>query len=449
MIARSLDLLGHARGLDLVAQLVDLGLLRVVLAQLALDGLELLAQDVLALGLVHLRLDFGLDAALQLEDLDLVREEVGDELETLDDVDRLEQLLALLRAHVGAVGDHVGQEPGLSDVAGRDGGFGRHRRAVRDVLLDLGLDRAHEGLHLETVGRLILDDFDGGAQVGTGLREAVQLQARLALDDRANGPVLQLDDLGDLGQRADGVQLGGIVDLLLLRLALGDERDRSALGDRGVERVDALLAADLERDDHLREDDGLPERDEGQVAHAAIGGGFIVGIDRGGRSLGHVEVLLTFGFGVGGAGPRRRVDRRSVGQRSAVDRSGVDGVRGTGVGSGARTDALRVTRPLGVERLEDAGAEALLQLEQDPDPGEVHASLAGQVADPQDPPDVVLGIEADVGRRPGRAEKPLVLVDAQGSRVRTHEGGRHADDVDGPFGVAIRSRRCHAGMLEP
>ena len=59
-----LDLLGHAGGLDLVAQLVDLGLLRVVLTQLALDGLELLAQDVLALGLVHLGLDFGLDPVL-------------------------------------------------------------------------------------------------------------------------------------------------------------------------------------------------------------------------------------------------------------------------------------------------------------------------------------------------------------------------------------------------
>ena len=92
-------------------------------------------------------------------------------------------------------------------------------------------------------------------------------QARLALDDRPDGAVLELDDLGDLGERADGVELGRVVDVLLLGLALGDERDRAALGDRGVERVDALLAADLERDDHLREDDRLPERDERQLAH--------------------------------------------------------------------------------------------------------------------------------------------------------------------------------------
>ena len=69
------DLLGHARGLDLLAQLVDLGLLRVVLAQLALDRLELLAEDVLPLGLVHLGLDLALDLPLELEDLDLAGEE--------------------------------------------------------------------------------------------------------------------------------------------------------------------------------------------------------------------------------------------------------------------------------------------------------------------------------------------------------------------------------------
>ena len=93
-------------------------------------------------------------------------------------------------------------------------------------------------------------------------------QASLALDDRADRAVLELDDLGDLRQGADGIELGGVVDVLLLGLALGDERDRAALGDRRVERVDALLAADLEGHDHLREDDGLPECDEGKLARA-------------------------------------------------------------------------------------------------------------------------------------------------------------------------------------
>ena len=287
-----LDLLGHAGLLDLVAQLVDLGLLRVVLTELALDGLQLLAEDVLALGLVHLGLDFGLDLALQLEDLDLLGEEVRDELQPLGDVDRLEQLLALLGGHVGAVRHHVGEQPWLGDVARGDRRLRRNRRPAGDVLLDLGLDRAHERLDLDPARTFVGELGDACLEVGLGLGEAVHAQARLALDDCANRAVLELDDLGDLGQRADRVELGGVGDVLLLGLALGDECDWSAIGDRGIERCDALVATHLQRDDHLGEDDRFPECDERELAHGISRD---LDLDRGGRSVGH-QVLLS-GFG--------------------------------------------------------------------------------------------------------------------------------------------------------
>ena len=51
------DVLRQALLLDLLAELVDLGLLVVALAQLFLDRLELLAEEVLALALVDLRGD--------------------------------------------------------------------------------------------------------------------------------------------------------------------------------------------------------------------------------------------------------------------------------------------------------------------------------------------------------------------------------------------------------
>ena len=185
----------------------DLGLLRVVLAELALDGLQLLAQDVLALGLVELRLDLGLDAALELEDLDLAGEERGDELEALDDVERLEQLLALLGGHVRAVGDHVGEEAGLGDVARRDRGLGRHRGARLDVLLDLALDRAHERLDLDALGLLVGQDLHARRDERVAALEGDEAESLLSLDDGPHGAVLRLDDLGDLGQRADRVEL--------------------------------------------------------------------------------------------------------------------------------------------------------------------------------------------------------------------------------------------------
>ena len=166
---------------------------------------------------------------LELEDLDLAGEEPGDELEPLLDVDRLEELLALLGRHVGAVGHHVGEEAGLGDVARGDGGLGRHGGAVGHVLLDLGLDAADQRLDLDArraSSSSSSSTCDG--EVRAVLREAVDADAALALDDGTHGAVLELDHLGDLGDGADRVQLGGVVDVLLLRLALGHERDRAA-----------------------------------------------------------------------------------------------------------------------------------------------------------------------------------------------------------------------------
>src|SRR5688572_14029734 len=87
----------------------------------------------------------------------------------------------------------------------------------------------------------------------------------LALDDRSNCPVLELHHLGDLGQGPDLIQVGRVVDLLLLRLALGHQGDRATGRHSGVQGGDTLLAAHRERDDHLRKDDRLPERNERQL----------------------------------------------------------------------------------------------------------------------------------------------------------------------------------------
>ena len=158
--------------------------------------------------------------------------------------------------------------------------------------------------------------------------------------------------------------------------------------DGGVERGDALLAADLERDDHLREDDGLPERDERQLAHSAVGSGSA----RATGSLVAWPSVVSLGAGVGSAMRLRDCGCRVDGVRDHVAprRSGRSRGRG-GVGCG-------LGRPLGgpltgsfvVQGFEDPRPEALLELEQGPDAGEVDAAVSGQVPDPEDPPDVLL-----------------------------------------------------------
>src|SRR3970282_1171360 len=76
------------------------------------------------------------------------------------------------------------------------------------------------------------------------------------------------------------------------------------------------------------------------------------------------------------------------------------------------------------------------ELEEDPDPGEIDAEVLGEVANPHDPPDVVLRVEADVRRRSGRADQAGVLVDPERPGMDAHDACRHADDVDGASRIA-------------
>src|SRR5581483_7916810 len=89
------DLLRQTERLEPFPQLVHLGLVLVALAELFLDCLELLAEEVLALTLLELRLDLGLDLRPELEHLELTAEDPRDVAQPLLDLDELEQPLLL------------------------------------------------------------------------------------------------------------------------------------------------------------------------------------------------------------------------------------------------------------------------------------------------------------------------------------------------------------------
>ena len=92
-----LHVLRHAGGFDLLAQLLDILLALVHFAEFLLDRLHLLAQVVVALRLLHLVLHLGLDLVAQLLDLKLLRQVLVDPLHAGDDVRGLQQLLLLRR----------------------------------------------------------------------------------------------------------------------------------------------------------------------------------------------------------------------------------------------------------------------------------------------------------------------------------------------------------------
>ena len=272
------------------------------------------------------------------------------------------------------------------------------------VLLDLAVDRGHQRLDLERLLGRVVDDLDARLEVRLGLQQVEQPDAALALDDGADRPVLEADDLRDLGQRADAVQLVDAVDLLLLAGALGDERHRLGCADGAVEGLDAAVAADLQRHDHLGEDDGVAERDERQDLDAVQ---VVLGLVVGCRGVGDFGCLVV-----------------SCHWWSAPSAEAVSTELGLGEFVGESLDIVLI------EQIVDPDLADRLELKDDPHAGEVHSLAAGQETNDTNALDVRLAVETEVVS-PLRGEESLLLVDPQGSGMAARQLGGDADDVSG------------------
>ena len=100
----------HPDRVDLGSQLLGFFGLLVSLAELLLDGLQLLAQEVLALVLADLGLHLRLDLRAELEDLELLDQDPVQAVHARAHVERRENLLLDRRADGRqARGDEIGE----------------------------------------------------------------------------------------------------------------------------------------------------------------------------------------------------------------------------------------------------------------------------------------------------------------------------------------------------
>src|SRR5829696_5326124 len=236
---------GHARLGDLLAVLLRDG--AGVLAQLALDRLHLLAQEVLALLGVRAGLDVLADLLAQLELREPLALDLDGELDALRDVERLEHAHLLLEGDVGRVADRVGQRAGLDDRAQerRDALVGAAQ--LEDLLDDgavLALGDARAAVDRDVVG--MLGHLDAQAAGGIGVGGAGDA-ARDAGEGDGAAAAGQAHAVGDLGDRAHGGEFAFVA---------GDEQDARLVAD-----------VDGERDVHRGEDDGVIEGYEEESGH--------------------------------------------------------------------------------------------------------------------------------------------------------------------------------------
>src|SRR5579871_93255 len=100
------NVLRHARGIDLFLELVDFVLFAA--AEFLLDGLELFVEVVLFLRALHLALYARVDVAIDVELLEFDLEDVADAVEAFDRIDGFEQVLLFVNGKLEICGDRIG-----------------------------------------------------------------------------------------------------------------------------------------------------------------------------------------------------------------------------------------------------------------------------------------------------------------------------------------------------
>ena len=236
-----------------------------------LDLLHLLVQEELALLLLDVGLDPALDVVLELEHLQFLAEEFHHLFDPFLEAFHLQEplFLLLLRVHVG--GDEVDEKTQGVDVLDGDGRLRGEVGAVLDHLhahfLEALLKRLLLGVR--PVFRGVREGRDLGPQVGLLAYDLAHPATALALDDHRVRSVGHPQHLDDAGHRADVVKVGGR-RIFHLSVLLGHDPDvvSSLIG--LLEQLEALVPADVDGEHHTRKEDGVAQRQDGQV----LRGGF-------------------------------------------------------------------------------------------------------------------------------------------------------------------------------
>ena len=259
------------------AELVELLGPVVGLAQLLLDGLELLAEIELALALAHLRFDLRLDLRAELEHFGFLGEDGAsrERRALMSPVSRSSCLTSVLSAGSAAAitsASRPGSDTFWTTAANSSGRSGDSATTWRKSVAALRTSASR----LEIVGRADLGHgLDARPEVRAGLHHLDEPNSHQSLHDQAHGAVGLLQDLVNRGQRADTMEIGGL-GLLGGRIALGEDSDQLPGADGLLDQGQRRRASRGERQDGLRKQHGIPKRQNGQLvrhAHARVPGG--------------------------------------------------------------------------------------------------------------------------------------------------------------------------------
>lgn len=234
-------------------QILQLVAAVVQVAEFFLNRLHLLIQIVLALALLHLFLDPATDALFHFQHIHVGFHQRHQMLDTLAHVDHFQDVLLLFKLELEVGGDGVGQAADLVDGGHRIHDLRCHFFGQLDVFLELGEQRAGQGVLLAFRRHLIVQFADIGDAALLAEAGLADVAAGAALDQHFDGAVGELEHLQDGGHGAHPVNIAfrGIV---IGRVALRHQHDLLVAGHGGFQSRNGLLPADEQRDHHMRVD---------------------------------------------------------------------------------------------------------------------------------------------------------------------------------------------------
>eukprot|EP01132_Coremiostelium_polycephalum_P014500 gene14501-biopygen6823 len=253
----------QAGGIDALFQLLDFVVAFLAVAQLFLNGLHLLIQVVLALAALHLLFDTAANALLNLQQVDFGIQQRQDVFDPGRQIDDLENVLLLLDFQRHVRGHGVDQAAWLINaVEGREDFCGDFLAQLH-VLLELGQQAANEHFGFALRGVDFVDQRHFGTQVAVHFHEALDRTALLAFHQHLDGAIRQLEQLQDSCNGTNAIQ-GIFARIIVSRISLGQQQDLLVARHRGLEGFDRLLAPHEQRDNHVRIDDDITQRQERQ-----------------------------------------------------------------------------------------------------------------------------------------------------------------------------------------
>ncbi len=263
-----LDLGGHAGLEDVAAEVVEVGPAARApgpgAAEFLLDGLELLLEEVLLLGLADAAADAVGDLLLELQQVDLVLQQGRQRLQPLVRVQHLQQPLLVGEGDGGVGGHGVGEDRAGVELGGQLADALRQVRVELKVREEAGLDGPGEGLGLVALEGGLVQGVGVGPEAAVGAADVGDADAAGGLDDDLVRAALAPHALEDGRRHAHLVEVRR-PRVGPVRVLLGDQ-DEGLLGiEGGVDGGDGGLAADAQRHDDAGERDRPAQGEDRQA----------------------------------------------------------------------------------------------------------------------------------------------------------------------------------------